>query len=240
MFSGEPRPAAGDNGEYPGVAPVRAFAFGLPGAAAALEEEAWAEDEDTPVADADAVAEAAEAAEVAAAATIAAAAAGLPSIIIICGVGGVGSSLAFICNVLCTSMTDWPELTLFMAMALPNLSRDADDDEEVERTLAADGTRRGPCAWPAPPPEEDEKYCVAGVDGGSTPNMPLPPPFLPCPILGMLFLLSSSIGSSPSILLPSPSSPISAKVTLPGGGASSAPITNPTLPLLPLLLPWLV
>ena len=133
MFSGEPRPAAGDNGEYPGVAPVRA----LPGAAAAaLEEEAWAEDEDTPVADA-----VAEAAEVAAAATIAAAAAGLPSIIIICGVGGVGSSLAFICNVLCTSMTDWPELTLFMAMALPSLSRDEDDDEEVERTLAADGTR---------------------------------------------------------------------------------------------------
>ena len=230
MFSGEPRPAAGDNGEYPGVAPVRA----LPGAAA-LEEEAWAEDEDVPVADAGAVA---EAAEVAAAATIAAAAAGLPSIIIICGVGGVGSSLAFICNVLCTSITDWPELTLFMAMALPNLSRDEDDDEEVERTLA-DGTRGGPCAWPAPPPEEDEKYCVAGVDGGSTPNMPLPPPFLPCPILGMLFLLSSSIGSSLSILFPL-SSPISAKVTLPGGGASSAPITNPTLPLLPLLLPWLV
>ena len=228
MFSGEPRPAAGEIDEYPGIPP--ALPAAVPDVAWA-DAEAWAEAEDAPVAPDAGAAVAAEAA-------MAAAAAGLPSIIIICGVGGVGSSLAFICNVLCTSMTDWPELTLFMAMALPNLSRDEDDDEEVERTLA-DGTRGGPCAWPAPPPEEDEKYCVAGVDGGSTPNMPLPPPFLPCPILGMLFLLSSSIGSSLSILFPL-SSPISAKVTLPGGGASSAPITNPTLALLPLLLPWLV
>ena len=124
MFSGEPRPAAGEIGEYPGIAPA------LPAAVpdvdwAEAEAEAWAEAED---------------AAVAAEAAMAAAAAGLPSIIIICGVGGVGSSLAFICKVLCTSMTAWPGLTLFMAIALPSLSRDEDDDEEVDRTLA-DGTR---------------------------------------------------------------------------------------------------
>ena len=97
MFSGEPRPAAGEIGEYPGIAPA------LPAAVpdvdwAESEAEAWAEAEDAAVA-ADA------GAAVAAEAAMAAAAAGLPSIIIICGVGGVGSSLAFICNVLCTSMT---------------------------------------------------------------------------------------------------------------------------------------
>ena len=134
MFSGEPRPAAGEIGEYPGIAP--AFPAAVPDvdwAEAEAEAEAWAEAEDAPVA-ADA------GAAVAAEAAMAAAAAGLPSIIIICGVGGVGSSLAFICKVLCTSMTFWPGLTLFMAMALPSLSRDEDDDEEVDRTLA-DGTR---------------------------------------------------------------------------------------------------
>ena len=89
IFSGEPRPAAGDIGEYPGLAPPL-FAFALP-FALALPVPAL---EGTPEGTADA-----------AAAAMAAAAAGLPSIIIICGVGGVGSSLAFICNVLWTSMT---------------------------------------------------------------------------------------------------------------------------------------
>lgn len=130
-------PAAGEIGEYPGI-PLAVFAFGLL-AAAALDEEAWAEAEDVPVADAADAPVAPVATDAAAEAAIAAAAAGFPSIIIICGVGGVGNSLAFICNVLCTSITAWPGLTLFMAMALPSLSRDEDDDDEVDRTL--DGTR---------------------------------------------------------------------------------------------------
>ena len=130
MFSGEPRPAAGEIDEYPGITP--ALPAAVPDVAWA-DAEAWAEAEDAPVAPDAGAAVAAEAA-------MAAAAAGLPSIIIICGVGGVGSSLAFICKVLCTSMTAWPGLTLFMAIALPSLSRDEDDDEEVDRTLA-DGTR---------------------------------------------------------------------------------------------------
>ena len=109
---------------------------------------ACAEDAEAPAVD-----ELAPAAAAAAAAIMAAC--GLPSIIIICGVGGVGSCSAFICSVLCTSITAWARLllllepppldwesalelgycgwsTLLMAMALPNAPRESDEEDADE------------------------------------------------------------------------------------------------------------
>ena len=103
MCSGDPRAAAGEIGEYPG-----AFAIGiepaLPGGGGGtlMPAMACADDAEAP-ADVDAAA-------IDAAAAIMACE--VPSIIIICGVGGVGSCSAFICSVLWTSITAWALLLL--------------------------------------------------------------------------------------------------------------------------------
>jgi len=102
MCSGDPRAPAGERGEYPGVFPVIEPGGGggilMPAMACAEDAEAPAVDELAPAA--------------AAAAAAIMAACGLPSNIIICGVGGVGSCSAFICSVLCTSITAWARLLL--------------------------------------------------------------------------------------------------------------------------------
>ena len=141
MCSGDPRAPAGERGEYPGALAI-GIEPALPGGGGGtlMPAMACADDVEAP-ADVDAAAAAADAAAIMACE--------FPSIIIICGVGGVGSCSAFICSVLWTSITAWALLllepspldwawelegywgwsTLLMAMALPNAPRESDEDE---------------------------------------------------------------------------------------------------------------
>lgn len=111
MCSGDPRAPAGERGEYP-VALAIGIEPALPGGGGGtlMPAMACADDAEAPADDVDADA-AAAAADAAAAAIMACE---LPSIIIICGVGGVGSCSAFICSVLWTSITAWALLLLLL------------------------------------------------------------------------------------------------------------------------------
>lgn len=145
MCSGDPRAPAGERGEYPGALAI-GIEPALPGGGGGtlMPAMACADDAEAPAdVDVDAAAAAADAAAIMACE--------FPSIIIICGVGGVGSCSAFICSVLWTCITAWALLlfepspwdcelelgycgwsTLLMAMALPNAPRESDEEEEDE------------------------------------------------------------------------------------------------------------